>query len=713
MDSIPARATPIAMACAPTSSEHTRLPPMPWLLTISALACVAAALLFGLRFGASLDYRFVGVDSRSVRSRKKTTPADNTNHPALVHLPGSPALLGPIGRKLLAIVHGLWLVMYSLHIASAFGLGGWDFAMEPMCTCILTTASSAAKSSAAKSTARHLLCLKPMVAVHALCLVVWAGAVPFISSRTWRRGLLWLWRAEPFGLLLGIVLADWMAPTATVQLICSLPLYMLLGYYLRCRVSEFSSILVGYGAIMMAALVRVQATTARAVLGMTLYVLMSLACVGSLSALSRWRLVRERSEEKRGFGGGGDDDDNEDPLDDDNPSDWGSRPSEGKIFLPWWSPVTLLVALTSYGMQHSPLGLVLQDRSNFDIVGVCVTVILVVAFLARRRLNRELVGIPPPGGDTSRPAAMLQWRGFCNNEGEDSLVGRGGQRHGGGGGGFSIGSSEDDAGAVAAYMAAVRLASARGWHALYCILASRVASGCLIMWANGDALGWVLWGNGDGGLVTVMFGFFLAIVVAVFPQCTRCKGKGGHGVLYADTAVPTKKDECVSGGWQNTAASRAAFGGLVLGRRLHLVFRLGKPCQMVLFVVWRWMVLANVEGVTSWEMQMSRRTRMPALWFIANHCLFTVADMYIAGVLELEFADVLVNVLSSLARFAAIAHVLPHKHLGDDAHLAAVMFVHAAVIGVYLWQARTKMRRGDSDRQARKAAETIGLWATT
>ena len=207
-------------------------------------------------------------------------------------------------------------------------------------------------------------------------------------------------------------------------------------------------------------------------------------------------------------------------------------------------------------------------------------------------------------------------------------------------------------------------------------------------------------------------------------------GRGGSGTLYCPdfplfnrvagllcvhrvAAVSTKR-----------RAARIA----ILGRRIRLLFRVLQPLHLVLCWVWIFVLRSAVAmseqspgmgpfhiagpirpGAHSIIMEgRDPQAHDSQAWFMGTHFLAMIVDLCIAGGLELTFADVLVQVLSSTARFGIISYALPFF---GTAHYAAVLFIYATALGVYLTRARRRLRRGDADREVRRLADELSVWA--
>ena len=97
--------------------------------------------------------------------------------------------------------------------------------------------------------------------------------------------------------------------------------------------------------------------------------------------------------------------------------------------------------------------------------------------------------------------------------------------------------------------------------------------------------------------------------------------------------------------------------------------------------------------------------------FLGTFVLTMIVDVSIAGMLEFSFADVLMLVVTSLARFNIFMNVIPH--LCDVYYALAVLVAHAGMLVPYLLHARRRMRQEGANRKVRTIAEMVGVWAKT
>ena len=729
-------ASGVASVGASACHAHPPLPSLPLPVAAFAVACSAAALALGLLRGRALEERFVETRGRPGRRHRHPTPSRSF----------------PIGKKDLVFLHGTWFLIYSMTILSAFE---WNRArLHPQCTCVQVTFS------------QYHHCLIPMTLIAWFYLAVMAAAAPFIRPETWHRRLVWLWRAEPFGGLLNIVLADWMSPTAVRQLIMGLPGFMALAFLLRCRVSEFAAMMVGISGLFLAASIRQreqypEATRAASLSplfssspfydDLALFVIVSVACTAALFVLTRRRLAQEKlrapkklDDDGSGNGQGG------------NGSGNGSGASfvasSGRSFGSFGKfscgvvrkhPSVFIIALLSCLFAQGPLGRFLRDFGNYNYIALCHAAVCMAATVYKRLLNRTFVGVPVTAGGGSRPnmgsvAAILRGVDFNDydhdhdHDGhEDGDIDDGHKE--GGGDGEESGEESDMLNPrvrprntvarvyrIAAHKAGVYRASARATLAFRTLILSRISIPLLILSDNH-------WDFQNIRLLNHAAGLLIVLVAAV--SVTFCSPRGDKHAAAVAALTGTLAEPAVPAGdnvdWPRppgitTAASAAAaLRGVALGRRLRRIHHYRQPVYLALcwvFVVFHHLNLTGHREAER-EAEGQRGEAMREQWvhmshgFLGTFVLTMIVDVSIAGMLEFSFADVLMLVVTSLARFNIFMNVTPH--LCDVYYALAVLVAHAGMLVLYLLHARRRMRQEGANRKVRTIAEMVGVWAKT
>ena len=470
------------------------------------------------------------------------------------------------------------------------------------------------------------------------------------------------------------------------QLIAGVPVIMFVGYLLRCRVSEFAAMaFVCHVGQVVRVSIRIQAMPARVAADFAWAMLMCLLCTAVLSALSRWRMRRNAQHEAR---------------------------HELRILrdVIKHHPGTIVAVAVSTVLMHSPLGQVLLEaKGNHDVVALffATGITFVVATYGSVRVDHQFVGVPE----------RVSYLDLDGGDETGRMGGGGGDGRGGGGSSSSSGGGGDPEGERIIRVAHSTLAARRRTNlAFRCLVASRLMLAGLILWGDGgDAT--------NPRLVPPMVGLLLALGAAsspalacslTFPVLFRRWLRWLSRRLPISPAVFVCSEE--DGGEEvansDSPAGRALRLGLALARNLRLVCR---GLQAIHFLTFALLKLARGGEMFRWHRlalgyppgEAEYEAREP--WFVDVYCLEMMADIGIAGMLDLSFANVLVLVAASFARFCAVVAPL----MSSDAHIVAVGMVHAVVLGAYLWVARKRLQQASSARRLRNTAEMVGLWATT
>jgi hypothetical protein len=592
------------------------------------LSLLACAIVVGRKYGARIDARLFGVHDGGGDNDAPKKPTSEKRVRKVVD------------RMTTALVHSIWFGTYTMTLTQSLWSGA---AQAPLCRCMGTVGRAPAIP--------YVACLKPFALVCWFSLVALGAAIPFISAESWHRCLLWIWRiASTFAGVSNVLLADWMAKTAVTQIIAGVPVCMLAGYLLRCRVSEFALFVVGSVAHVLFAAARRPAVFFRVAADCGWCILTCIVCTAMLVALSRWRMKRRAAHNKM------------------------------KLFqdVVRHHPGTIIVAVVSVLATHSPLGQWLLERSNHDVFAFFFATVFVLTVLSygSNRVDSEFLG------------------------GLEGRAVEGGEEDGVDGGTWAGAGSTNQGGKPGYSLQASGLRYARPTLAVCVLVVSRILLGGVILWGTGD-----VW---NPRLIPLMVALLLSLLVvslysAALPA-TLCK-------LGAMCGVRGGQADC-GGGSENNAGLALARNLRLLCRGLqpiHFVtFALLKLLNGGEMFTWHRAALGYQHvSANHWVV-------LPAFepWFVDVYCLELIVDVVVASLLEMSFADVLVIGVVSLARFAAVAYPLPSSdvHIVAVGFVHIVMvggYLWRAK--KRLW----RVRRGEVGNAVQKTATMVNVWATT
>ena len=548
---------------------------------------------------------------------------------------------GPHRRTMMA-VHATWLGFYMINLGTVL-MG--DAAMAPVCTCVhLGTAPGVPK------------CIKPIIMLGCCILTVLALMVPFIPTDLWHQLSICYWRFTPFAVLINIVFADHMMNDVDWQIGWGIPVVMVIGYLLRCRIADFAFMGISLVLLTLCFIGRTRPPAASVAVSIAASLISYVLCLAVLILMDRWRRARDRMAASTS---------NHDPS--------AQQPRWGRFWSKTNHPLMLSVGVFSFLMTHTAMGQTLNrfllQHSGHDTLAILL-VVLAAAVMATygNEMDRELVG---------DPALLDRGRGWGVIPELRELRG-GGPGEGGGVGGVGGPAAElGESTGIRTVGMSMETTPVAEFEALYDrhVLEIRIGR-------TGVALRWIL--------ATRVLSVMLVVLI-----------HGRNGLTDHRIAAPLLGLVLAAFATTGCAPRGHTIGGESLYVRLCNLCRSLQPLHFVVLLVVK--ILRGGDG-TVWD----RFALLHEPYYVDIFCAEMVGDVCVASMLELPFADVLLMVLASLARFSGITY--PTHNFAQ--RIVGVTAVHLLILIGYLARARGRYRVATASNMQRRDAAMVAQWAS-